>query len=1649
MATGPNQKNPSKKERQNQNSGNKTPYAQSLIERVMNLFENARQAGNAANEARYRQILSLYDRLTDEQKADLDTLNTKHSDLAENIANMSGDVLSNMKGVADGTIKDVLTGGEQRVGDVSDRYRADESRLGQLAQQAEGRVGELGDAARQRAEDRGEQVAGQLGEMGQAAREGVTGRGEQSLQDLLGKYQGATDQTAQTNLEGRAQIQQGYQGLGQADAERRAAARGEVGSDFAGQEAAAGRRFDQARQDIGQDTAAGVSETGQRFAGGREDVRGEFGRARQTAQGISAGAEQRAGQLGQQTLQDLSARAEGRLGKLGQGYSELGQQATGQAAATGQDIGGRFDALRGQAAQGIRGAIDETGQAFGAGRADVTGGFQGAQAERAGRYDARTQQGLNMYDQMGQASMDRINRQFDEQIERTVGQMEQNLVSRGLDNTTIRGQIDRARSDIERNRQEAIGQVESQVRQQKAGAFERFTSQGMSAQDAMQAAGLSAGAQMTGQQLAAQQQLRGAGVQSDIGLGQAGIGARERAAGRGEQAGLQTGLAGLAQQAQGQQAISAAEQAVGRQTLAGQLGAVQQGTQAQMGLLGQGAGAAAGMTGQGLAAQQQMAAQGLGAQSNLAGARAGAQQQAGMAGVGATTQMRGQELGAATGLGQAGLAAQERGQTALEGQTQQSRLAGLSALAAGQQQQRGVDASMAGQQFGAQAGALAAGQQQQAALEGQALGARAGMIGQGFGQQAGMIGQGAGAFQQGQSQLTGLQGQLAGQGMAAQFGQQAQGFGTQAQLGQGAVSALERGQQRGDVTKQNTLDFMERKTEDVPSLDQYAGLALAAGQSGMGVGGGGMPVGAQQQQQNQGFNPWAMQQIAAQQKFMRDQMVKQREQERADRVKANEERRADRTAAKKELNERLAAERKVAEENRAKLEETWNKANEERIKQQEKFDKKHAKQVEKYEQAMAEGRERDAENHQKTISKLEANWNQTNNAFANAMQGLVDAQQNTPPGQPIDLDITVNGQLVDAQTGVQPIDPNKPTGGPATQGPGNTSTQGGGDAENQSGQNTGNTGPFGTPDDPTGGGLQHIDDESPVKRPPTQPPTQSPTQPPTQSPTQPPTQSPNQSPTQPPTQPPTIPPPNIPTTQSPPPNWPPQPPQPGGPVQGPNDGPVRNPTIPRPPVDRGPMPSDPAADRQIMMAPGVTLQDVDSNAQNYQDFMASQLLGGMTQADLTADMPPMQRRNPLDTDIEYEQPGPTQIPQPEQRGPQGSPFDQDTRGRDGQFPTMEQQLDNSMQGMFGQQMGSSLQKLSAQAQGASSPQTREANSRTDGTYGGPSPSMHGSIAAPQGGGQPQSSVTGPSREEFWEQKYAESAARKQQDQERRDTESKRFEQTRNEVNARSRQAFLDNMQRRFDIMTPQQRMQNADNFQRDMDRWQSRYGEGGNTRSQGELFNRIADGIGSNQGRQFQLNERPQASRMQQGPQQKQELPMFGQEGYGEMIRQRRAEQGGPKTLADLRNQAQGGMRQPPSMNTTSSSDISKPSGMQANPSPQLPNQDQPQMARFRRDPQGSARDSYGNRMSRIPQQNRPSSPKPTGPTTVNLRTPNQGVKQQFTDRQNRALGNTMQTTSQRANQMRNAASRYSRAGLRTTANRAKPRTSLPQLYGN
>jgi hypothetical protein len=71
------------------------------------------------------------------------------------------------------------------------------------------------------------------------------------------------------------------------------------------------------------------------------------------------------------------------------------------------------------------------------------------------------------------------------------------------------------------------------------------------------------------------------------------------------------------------------------------------------------------------------------------------------------------------------------------------------------------------------------------------------------------------------------------------------------------------------------------------------------------------------------------------------------------------------------------------------------------------------------------------------------------------------------------------------------------------------------------------------------------------------------------------------------------------------------------------------------------------------------------------------------------------------------------------------------------------------------------------------------------------------------------------------------------------------------------QQFLDNMKRNFEMMTPQQRMQNAGQFQSDMDKWQSQFGEGGNTRDQVALFDQIKEGTGSQRLRGFPSQNNP------------------------------------------------------------------------------------------------------------------------------------------------------------------------------------------------
>jgi hypothetical protein len=72
------------------------------------------------------------------------------------------------------------------------------------------------------------------------------------------------------------------------------------------------------------------------------------------------------------------------------------------------------------------------------------------------------------------------------------------------------------------------------------------------------------------------------------------------------------------------------------------------------------------------------------------------------------------------------------------------------------------------------------------------------------------------------------------------------------------------------------------------------------------------------------------------------------------------------------------------------------------------------------------------------------------------------------------------------------------------------------------------------------------------------------------------------------------------------------------------------------------------------------------------------------------------------------------------------------------------------------------------------------------------------------------------------------------------------------------QAIIDSMRRNYESMTPEQRMQNAEQFQKDMDRWQSRFGdEGGNTRDQVALFDQIKEGTGSQRLRGFPSQNNP------------------------------------------------------------------------------------------------------------------------------------------------------------------------------------------------
>jgi len=224
---------------------------------------------------------------------------------------------------------------------------------------------------------------------------------------------------------------------------------------------------------------------------------------------------------------------------------------------------------------------------------------------------------------------------------------------------------------------------------------------------------------------------------------------------------------------------------------------------------------------------------------------------------------------------------------------------------------------------------------------------------------------------------------------------------------------------------------------------------------------------------------------------------------------------------------------------------------------------------------------------------------------------------------------------------------------------------------------------------------------------------------------------------------------------------------------------------------------------------------------------------------------------------------------------------------------------------------------------------------------------------------------------------------------------------------------IEGLRQQFESMTPQERVQNAGSFQRQMDKWQQSYGDQGrNTREQVDLFNQIREATGAGAltnpqaptfGTQRQGTfQGTDARQAQQQPslQNLSEQAQGQQTGTNRELLQNQNRQTAQAAL-DTRRQATAGM---------SESDANKWRNSQPRPS----YKDVDAGTMFAQPPRNQNRQSQG---AFTPSQYNPSvASQANNPTTANrYRTP--------------SLGN--------------------RPGLKTLNNRVKARTSLPQLYRN
>ena len=266
----------------------------------------------------------------------------------------------------------------------------------------------------------------------------------------------------------------------------------------------------------------------------------------------------------------LEDQAGGRLGGLLGGYAGMGSRLGGLStqnlgainALMNQERGGILDRA-GQRMGDVQDRFGEFGQQhqdlIGRGREQHLGGLgartsglltgrQGAMDRMQQLHQGRTGGMMDILSGAGDTERARIGQQFDQAQKAQEAQAEQDLISRGLGNTTIRSSVMGGIGDrTEQGKADAMNRLSEQLRGEQLGAFERGTGTGL-AQLGRDLEGISmAGERLTGDQMSA--------------LDRANI--------RREGADMQVGMAGLGQLSDAQRAMGQMDFGLGQQGMGG------------------------------------------------------------------------------------------------------------------------------------------------------------------------------------------------------------------------------------------------------------------------------------------------------------------------------------------------------------------------------------------------------------------------------------------------------------------------------------------------------------------------------------------------------------------------------------------------------------------------------------------------------------------------------------------------------------------------------------------------------------------------------------------------------------------------------------------------------------------------------------------------------------------------------------------------------------------------------------------------------------------------------------------------------------------------------------------------------------------------